>query len=146
LRTVLDDVETWFLHAVVYQDELQVIVAEGILSLDTEDLRVGDKVIEGVHRVEVSDQSRLFSIRFRKIIAWQVVDEEYFTSDECDQPDDTGKLQALSRSKYLDYIRNCHHWYEDITGPGMHYRVLTANEVVEVVACTPPVIVPWEST
>jgi hypothetical protein len=50
-------------------------------------------------------------------------------------------LQVLSRSKYLDYVRANHGWFEDMRGPAKHYRVWTENEVVDVIACVAPTFV-----
>lgn len=144
MRTILDNAKTWFLHAVAYQDELLVVVTEGLLGDDIEDIQVGDRVIEGLRSIQISDKSRQFEIRFRQIIAWQVVNESYTAFDDYEHRDDTGTLQTLSRSKYLDYVMTSHGWFEDIVGPAKHYRVWTEDEVVDVVACEPPDIKPWE--
>lgn len=146
MRTVLDDAQTWFLHAIVYQDELRVIVAEGFVGSETKELRVGQHRIKDFRPLDNSGQSRFFSVRFPQFIAWQVVDESYTAFDEYEQRDDTGTLQTLSRSKYLDYVKKCHGWYEDIIGPAKHYRMWTQNEVIDIVACEPPVVEPWKGT
>lgn len=145
MRTILDGAHTWFLHAVVYQDALRVIVAEGITSDQTEELRVGAHTIKDLRSVDVSEKSRLFEIRFGKFVAWQVVDELFTSFDEYEQRDDTGTLQSLSRSKYLDYVNANHGWYEDRAGPAKHYRICTANEIVDVVACESPTIEQWNA-
>ncbi len=146
MLTVLDDAKTWFLHALLYQDHLRVIVAEGFVGDQTEDLRIGDHTIKGLQSVNVSDRSRLFEIRFPQFVAWQVVNESFTSFDEYELRDDTGTLQTLSRSKYFDYVKANHGWYEDVIGLSKHYRVWTENEVVDVVACEPPTIQPWKRT
>ena len=143
---MLDDAKSWFLHAMVYQDELRVVIAEGFVGDQTEELRIGDHTIKGLRPVDVSDQSRLFVVRFPRIVACQVVDESFTSFDEYEQRDDTGTLQSLSRSKYLDYVKSNHGWFEDMIGPAKHYRVWTENEVVDVVACEPPTVEPWART
>jgi hypothetical protein len=130
----------------VYQDELRVIVAEGFVGDQTEDLRIGDHTIKDLRSINVSDKSRLFEIRFPQFVAWQVVNESFTSFDEYELRDDTGTLQTLSRSKYFDYVKANHGWYEDVIGPAKHYRVWTENEVVDVVACEPPTIQPWKRT
>ena len=146
MRTVLDDAKTWFLHALLYQDQLRVIVAEGFVGDQTEDLRIGDHTIKDLRSLDVSDKSRLFEIRFPQFVAWQVVNESFTSFDEYELRDDTGTLQTLSRSKYFDYVKANHGWYEDVIGSAKHYRVWTENEVVDVVACEPPTIQPWKRT
>lgn len=146
MQTDLDDAKTWFLHGLVYQNELRIIVAEGFVSDQTEELRIGGHIIKDVRTVDMSDKSRMFEIRFPQVIAWQLVNESFTSFDEYEQRDDIGTLQALSRSKYLDYVNENHGWYEDVIGPAKHYRVWTENEVVDIVACEPPTVEPWNRT
>jgi len=49
-------------------------------------------------------------------------------------------LQVLTQSRYLDYVRANHGWFEDMRGPGKHYRVWTENEVLTSLACEPPTV------
>ncbi|MFM8494384.1 MAG: hypothetical protein ACKOEM_02510 [Planctomycetia bacterium] len=137
---------TWFLHALVYQDGLRVIVAEGFVGDQTEDLQIGDHTIKDLRSINVSDKSRRFEILFPQFVAWQVVNESFTSFDEYEIRDDMGKLQSLSRSAYFDYVNENHGWYKDVIGPAKHYRVWTENEVVDVVACEPPIIQLWNPT
>ncbi|MGD1907158.1 MAG: hypothetical protein ACFB0C_14335 [Leptolyngbyaceae cyanobacterium] len=132
----------------VYQDKLRVILTEGFVGNEneTEDLCIGDHTIKGVRLIDISDESRLFVVRFPEIVAWQVVDESFTSFDEYEQRDDNGVLQSLVRSKYLDYVKSNHGWFEDAIGPAKHYRVWTENEVVDVIACEPPTVEPWVRT
>ena len=146
MRTVLDDARSWFLDAIVYQDELRIIVAEGIIGEKTEELCVGEHTIRDLTPLDVSENSRRFSIRFPQLVAWQVVDESFTIFDEYEERDDKGTLQTLTRSKYFDYVKANHGWFEDRLGPAKHYRVWTENEVIDVVACESPIVEPWEGT
>ena len=143
MRTPLDDAKTWFLDEINYQGELQVIVAEGFVGDGPEDLRIGDHVIRDTYPIETRSDGRYFTIRFPHSVAWQVVDESFTSFDEYEQRDDTGTVQILTRSKYVDYDNASHGWYADVRGLALHYRVWTENEVIDVVACEPPVIEPW---
>lgn len=87
----------------------------------------------------------MLAVRFPQVIAWQTVDESYTRFDEYEQCDDRRTLQILSRSKYFDYVKGSHGWWEDVLGPSRHYRVWTEDEVIDVIACEPPVVEPWES-
>jgi hypothetical protein len=49
-------------------------------------------------------------------VAWQVVDESYTSFDDYEKRGDSGTLQSLSRSKYLDYVKANHGWFEDLIG------------------------------
>ena len=120
-----------------------MIVAEGFVYDELEDLRIGEHVIKDTQRIDTNERSRMFSIRFTRLVAWQMVVESFTAFDDYEQRDDTGTLQTLSRSKYPDYVKGSHGWYEDMIGPAKHYRVWTENEVVDVVACESPVVEPW---
>ena len=133
-------------HTLVYQDELRVIVAEGFVGDQAEELRIGSSTMKDLRSIDVSDKSRLLEIRFPQFVAWQVVNESFTSFDESQLRDDIGTLQSLSRSKYLDYVKENHGWYEDVIGAAKHYRVWTENEVVDIVACEPPTIEPWKRT
>jgi hypothetical protein len=141
LKTILDESHSSFLHVAVYSDgELRVVVAEGFRAATPEDIMIAGRVIKNLYAINISEESRHVELRFTKPIAWQLVDESFTTWDEDEERDDKATLQVLSRSKYLDYVRVNHGWFEDIRGQGMHYRVSTENEVVDVVACEPPTV------
>ena len=93
--------------------------------------------------IESHDKSRQFVVRFPEFVAWQVVDESFTSWDDYEQRDDFGTVQALSRSKYLDYVKGSHGWFQDTVGPAQHYRVWTVVDVVDVVACKPPTVERW---
>ncbi|MEL6821481.1 MAG: hypothetical protein AAFP70_06960 [Calditrichota bacterium] len=111
MKTILDDAKTWFLHGVVYQDELYVIVIEGFVGEPTEEITIADYTIKDLSPIEISKDSRTMAVRFPHFVAWQVVDESYSSSDEYENHEDSGKLSTLSRSKYLDYVRDNHGWF-----------------------------------
>jgi hypothetical protein len=140
MRTILDEAETWFLHSLVYNEELRITLVEGMSGTEPEDICIGGTVIRNTYPIDTSLTSKLVSIRFPQYVAWQVVNESFTTFDEYEQRDDTGFLQTLERSKYLDYVNANHGWYIDVIGSGKHYRIWTESEVIDVVACTEPVI------
>jgi hypothetical protein len=141
LKTLLDEFSSSFLRAAVYAEgELRVIVAEGFRAAEPEDIAVAGHVIKDTYAIDPSEKSRLVEVHFAKPIAWQVVDESFTTRDEYEEREDKAQLQVLGRSKYLDYVRANHGWFEEIRGQGKHYRVWTENEVVDVVACEPPTV------
>ena len=142
MKTWLDEFDAKFLHAAVYADrELRVIVAEGFQAAEPADITIGGHVIKDTYAIDTSEKSRLVEIRFSEPIAWQLVDESFTVGDDYEVREDGFALQVLSRSKYLDYVRANHGWFEDMRGPAKHYRVWTENEVVDVIACVPPTLV-----
>jgi hypothetical protein len=146
MQTILDSAKTWFLEGVVYREELRVIVSEGFRATEPEDVTIGQLTISETYAIDTSTDSRFFCIRFPQFIAWQVVSESFTAFDKEEIRDDTGFMQILEKSAYFSYVNSSHGWYSDIIGPGKHYRIWTENEVIDVVACEPPVIEPWSAS
>jgi hypothetical protein len=149
LRTILDEARMWQVHAIVYQDDLQLILAEMFVG-EADDTRVDpnpvvQKILRASRPIEVRDDSRLIVVRFSQAVAWQVVNESFTSWDEYEERDDKSVIQIITRSKYLDYVHQNHGWFRETIGPAKLYRVLTANEVIDVVACEFPTIEPWKS-
>jgi hypothetical protein len=139
MKTWLDEFDATFLHAAVYGDrELRVMVAEGFRAAEPEDITIGGHVIKGTYAIDTSEKSRRVEICFSQPIAWQLVDESFTAWDDYEVRDDQFAFQVLSQSKYLDYVRANHGWFEDVRGPAKHYRVWTENEVVDVITSVPP--------
>jgi hypothetical protein len=145
MKTVLDEFRASFLHAAIYADgNLRIIVAEGFRAAEPEDFTIGGHVIKDTYALNTSEESRLVEVLFTHPIAWQLVAESFTAFSECEVRDDIFALQVLTQSRYLDYVRANHGWFEDMRGPGKHYRVWTENEVIDVVACEPPKVAPHE--
>lgn len=149
MRTILDEARMWQVHAIFYRDDLQLILAEMFVGEPEQTLVDPNPVLQKILRVsrpiEVRDDSRLMVVRFLKTIAWQVVDES-FTWDDYEERDDTSVIQTITRSRYLDYVHRNHGWFRETIDPAQLYRVWTANEVIDVVACERPTIEPWKSS
>ncbi len=146
MKTVLDEFHMSFLHAAMYTEgDLRIIVAEGFRAAEPEDITIGGHVIKGTYAINTSEESRFVEVRFRRPIAWQLVDESFTAGNEYEVREDKFALQVLKQSRYLDYVRAHHGWFEDMgRGPGKHYRVWTENEVIDVVACESPTVEPYE--
>ena len=141
MQTLLDEFHACFLHAVTYAEgERRLVVAEGFRAAEPEDLTIAGHLVKGLYALNTSEESRLVEVRFERPIAWQLVDESFTAFDDYEVRDDKSALQVLTQSRYLDYARANHGWFEDLRGPGQHYRVWTENEVVDIVACEPPTI------
>jgi hypothetical protein len=148
MKSLLDDFYTSFLHATLYADrELRVIVAEGFRAAEPEDITILGHVLKGSYALNTSAESRLVEVRFTNPVAWQTVKEQFTVRDDYEVRDDNSTfLQVLTRSRYLDYVRANHGWFEDIFGPGKLYRICTEDDIVEVVACDPPTVQPATDT
>jgi hypothetical protein len=146
MKTVLDEFHALFLHAAIYTEgDLRIIVAEGFRAAEPEDITIGGHVIKGTYAINTSEESRLVEVRFSRPIAWQLVDESFTAGNEYEVREDEFALQLLTQSRYLDYVRANHGWFEEMgRGPGKHYRVCTENEVIDVVACEAPTVEPYQ--
>jgi hypothetical protein len=141
MQSLLDEFHASFLHAVIYAEaELRIIVAEGFRAAEPKDIAIAGHVIKGCYAIDTSEKSRLVEVRFNAPIAWQLVDESFTADNDYEVREDKFALQVLTQSRYLDYVRANHGWFEDMRGPGKHYRVWTENEVLDVVACEPPTV------
>ena len=141
MKSLLDEFHASFLHAVIYAEaELRIIVAEGFRAAEPEDITIAGHVIKGTYAIDTSEKSQLVEVRFSRPIAWQLVDESFTAGNDYEVREDKFALQVLTQSRYLDYVRANHGWFEDIRGLGKHYRVWTENEVLDVVACEPPTV------
>ena len=141
MHTIIDEFDTSFLRGVMYKDrELRIIVAEGFESPCPEDIEILGHVIKGARSLETSPRSRCVEVLFGRPIAWQMVDESFSHWDEYEIRDDKCKLQIMSQSRYLDFLKAHHAGFDVFHGPVKHYRIWTENEVLEVVAGAPPAI------
>jgi hypothetical protein len=139
MKTILDEFYERFIHLVSYTNcELRIVVAEGFRAEKPEDRTILGHVINGLYAIDTSDRSRLVEVRFYRPIAWHLVDEAFTSWDEYEVREDKFSLQILTKSRYLDFIQSHHGWFKEMRGPGAHYRLLTANEIVDVIACDPP--------
>ncbi|MBL8815568.1 MAG: hypothetical protein JNL58_06030 [Planctomyces sp.] len=139
----------WQVHAIVYRNDLQLILAEMFVGEPDDNIVDPNPVLQMILRetrpIEVRDDSRLMVVRFSRTVSWQVVDESFTSWNDNEECDDESTIQIITRSKYLDYVHENHGWFRETVGLAQLYRVVTANEVIDVVAFEPPTIVPWKS-
>ena len=143
MKTELDsgDASLIYLESLEYdcaEQQVIAVVVEGFRSLEPETIEVGGKDFGPVHTVEPTESSRRFRVTFTRPVAWQCVDESFTTWNAEEERDDTGYLQAITKSPYRDYVMANHGWHEDVVGPSTHYRLWTADEVLDVVALESP--------
>ncbi|HJZ56612.1 MAG TPA: hypothetical protein VKE74_16720 [Gemmataceae bacterium] len=138
MRTVLDEANTWFFHALVHRDEkLQVIVAEGIKAAEPEDLVIGTTNLGPSWRVEVTDKSRWVCVSFARVCAYQAINESLTSADDY-EVFDRGFLRVYERSRYLDFLRAHAIMEHPMAERARHYCVLTEDHIIDVVAVGEP--------
>lgn len=146
MQSLLDN-KDWYLDSLDYRDALHLVLVEAKAgpklteeSLKNESSEALKKVLLGSTPMEVHEDSEYVRIIFKKVVAWQMVDESYTAWDDYEVRDDKNYLQVLSRSRYLDFVNQHHGWYSDIAGPAQHYRIWTQDEVIDVVSHDLPTI------
>ncbi len=136
MKTDLDSSKYWFVHHLSYQENLRILVTEGIVGAQPEH----QEMSENLFPVNVADNSRTLDIKFTAPIAWQVIQERFCIPDKNEVGETVGILRKIERSKYLDYVNESHGWYKDVIGPATHYRLICALEIIDVISLTEPKI------
>ena len=78
-------------------------------------------------------------------LVWQCVDESATSYDKEEVVVSSNEYQILSKSVYLDFALKEFGWYALLNKQEIkHYRLLTANEVVDVIASENPVVITLE--
>lgn len=143
MKTILDDGHIWFLDSAVFNDQLTLVLVEGKTG-KKEPLVVNDKKIADVNQIDVNEKSWRVEVVFKKIAAWQIVDESYTHFEKYEIRDDSREKPAfisiLERSKYLDFVNENHGWYPVRIGPAKHIRVWAVDWVTDVVTSELPEI------
>lgn len=157
MRTPLDELaKLCVLESIIYDgDVLELMVVEltagqpeaigGSWEGDA-DLPPAERIQRDLQRrtapTSFDARSRRVAVRFQQPVAWQTMDEIYHSSNEYDQCDSTDRLRVLQKSRYLDYMRSNHGFFETWRGPSMHYQLCTVSDIVDVISPTPPVVEP----
>ena len=119
---------------------VSAVVIEGFQSDAPETLVIGEKRLGPVYSVNPNSKSRRFRVDFPRPVAWQCVDESFAAKSDAEEHDGEGYLYRLTKSPYRDYVLENHGWHEQLVGPSVHYRLWTADEVLDVVSLEPPTI------
>lgn len=140
MRTMLDEARAWFLEELTYAEELFVRVMEGERTPGR--VRNADGSFRDVLRVQPRLGGLRLLVRFSRPIAWQVVDEGFTTVHEGEEQDGGDIFRIMTVSRYHNYVKESHGWCANIVGHGVHYRLLLADEVIDVIAHEKPSVEP----
>jgi hypothetical protein len=139
LNTILDTAHSWFLESANFRGVLELIVVEGTKATIPEAVVVAGSTIDSIYRVAPSSSSSRVSISFPEVYAWQHMAES-FARDEEAEIHDGGFLRQYQRSRYLEFLSK-HSLLEHPFANGVkHYRLLTENDILDIVANAPPVL------
>ncbi len=137
MTSELDKSHTWFLEKIEYEKFLTVQLSEGLKG-GIEEIVIGDESLGSGNKIEIKPASKKAIIEFREILSWQCIDESATTYDKSEISDGGKFIVTLTKADYLDFIKNNHQWYIDINSAVKQYRILTENEIIEVIAYSEP--------
>jgi hypothetical protein len=122
------------------ENTLRLVLVETMVSAEVESLRIGGVVIDGLHRIAASDESRRFELVWDKYIAYAVTNES-FAGPEGTQCADSGRLlRCYSQSAFLDFVGRSTGATSDYPGLYAHLQVISENHIVDVVSTETPTV------
>ena len=139
MKRILDESPFWFLTQLHYEAaQLLIEVTEGIVSSSPRNVSVDDLgPIENARPIEITRQSRRVRITFSNVLAYQVTDESYWSSDTDEEA--AGTVLCLhKKSDYLDYVMGNSIIKECVDDPLRHYSLSLADDIVEVITTSEP--------
>ena len=137
----LDACSYLYLEAVSepHANGLCLVLSEGIVSDQTETLKIGDTEIPDVHPVEVTDASRWFEVVWDTYISYSVRNESYCSWDK-DEEWSGNAFRIYTRSKFLDFVASGTFASDDYPGPFVHYEIVCSDHIIDVASEHPPTV------
>ncbi len=131
----LDSCDYLFLREITELDYhgLRLVIEEGIPSPEEVSIKIGGTEITGGHRVESTDESRLFEIVWQNYVAYSVRNESFVGPDEY-EISVGARLRIYSKSRFLDFIGSATFAADEYPGPLRHIGVFCSNHIVDVVS------------
>lgn len=137
MDTVLDTTRWWFLNSLRYDGDLEVFLVEGLVG-EQEPWEVCGITVQRTRPVDVSSKSRVVRARFTDVVSWHVVDETFAVAEPDETVVDPGTVSTLADCGFLRFVKRHYPAHEHFGGPAALYRIHTLDDVLEVVARTPP--------
>jgi hypothetical protein len=137
----IDFCDTLFLFSIAEQDQntLSIVLDEGVTSPISQDLSVSGGVFSNVHAVEVVATSRRFEFYWDSYISYAVRNESYASCKEWEESIGK-KFRIYSKSVFLEYVASATLAKQDFPGPFIHYSIICANHIIDVVSQDPPTV------
>ena len=118
---------------------LRLVISEGIVSENTETLRVDAAEISDVHAVEVTEASRWFEVLWPTYVAYSIRNESFCVWDE--EEHWTGAaFRIYSVSKFLDFVATGTFADFDYPGKFSHYGIVCSDHVIDVASVNSPTV------
>lgn len=118
---------------------LRLIIEEAVTNSEEQSIEIGTREISGVHAIQVTENSRVFEVRFEDYIGYSVLSESFAIPD--DDEKFKGRLFCIyDKSNYLEYIKKASFACDDHPGPFQHYGFNCLNHIVDVVSVDEPIV------
>ncbi len=140
IAKLLDSCHTLFLQEIgePRENELRLLLLEGMRSDEAESRQVGGVTFEGLHRIGSTEGSRVFELIWNQYIAYAVTNESFAVANGCENADSGRLLRFYSQSAFLDYVAHATVATAKFPGPYTHARVLSESHIIDVVSTAAP--------
>ena len=135
----IDSCDFLFLREIRELDHngLRLVLEEGAAAPEVSSINVGETEITGVHRVESTDESRMFEVVWQRYVAYSVRNESFVSPDEYEVS--VGRrFRVYSKSRFLDFIGCATFATDEYPGPVQHIGVNCEDHIVDVVSKMDP--------
>lgn len=93
--------------------------------------------IQGVHPLEITDESARFRLTFPNPVCFAVTDE-MFANRESNAPTGAGWVTIFRVSAFLEFVQSSTWAKDDYPGPLSHVQIFTLDHRIDVVTAEPP--------
>ena len=144
--TVLDEREYYYwkpLHFIYDGETVCLRIEEQFLNEELENIKIGDKSINNVHKIVSVENSRQYDIIFNNVALFQVYEELRHIEDD-NEIFDKGIIRKYIKSNLMNFIENNttfkiempENYYKNLK----HYCVKTSTDWFDIIALSDPII------
>jgi len=120
-------------------NSLRIEVAEGIPVGSAESIKVGESVIPDCTALEVTHESRVFEIFWRRYVRYTMLNESYASvgDEECYEGN---RFRIYSKSHFIEFMSRATFACDEYPGPTRHYCIVCEDHVLDVLSVEPPTV------
>ena len=135
---------TYWLPLYFLYEEGTIIIRlqELFTNTESENIKIGDKTIENVYKMESTKNSKIYDVIFNTVHFFQVYDELKHI-EKTDEQFDKGIIRKYSKSNLMKFIENntlFKNVYENLFNELKHYCVRTSTDWFNIVGLSDPII------
>jgi hypothetical protein len=130
------------LHLLYEEGTITITLEELFTNTESENIKIGDKTIENVYKMESTQNSKKYDIIFNNVHFFQVYDELKHI-ENADEQFDKGIIRKYTKSTLMDFIENNTLFktvYEDLFNNLKHYCVRTSTDWFNILGLSEPII------